>query len=672
MNHALDLSAISPEASMATLSSTLIHWAREYYTLDAPTVCDNKYDATFNELKALEELHPEFINPNSPTQRIGGDRLEGFVQIRHKTPMLSLNNVYTDQEQEDFFTKAGLNIYSHIIAEPKLDGLAVSLYYVNRKLAYAATRGDGQTGEDVTHNIKTIHSIPVELDDSAPAILEVRGEVVMKKHIFSKLNAKAQASGGEFRTFANCRNAAAGTLRQLDSQKAAKRPLDFYAYAIAECSSELPDTHSGRLGFITTLGFPVHTAVQRITPAGLGKYSDAIYARRESMNEEIDGVVFKIDSIAHQERLGFVSRAPKWAIARKFPADEKETTLEIVDWQVGASGILTPVARLSPVHVGGVTISNSTLHNLNEIRRLDLAIGDRVVVSRAADVIPKVTSVLSRPLDRQTISAPTECPSCGSTVVQDSGHVAYRCTGGTRCPAQAVALIKRFARRDLMDIDGLGEKLVEQLYEANFIQKPSDLYYLCFSAVAELPGMGEKSALKLKKGIEASRETTLDKVLAAQNIREVGRSACRELTKHFDNDLHAIFAATQEQLLDVELFGPVMAELAYNAFREPSFQQEIARLRYAGVVWPEKSTKAAAEGDSLEGQVWVLTGTFTSMTRSEAETKLAAKGCRVASSVSKNVTTLCAGAKAGSKLAKAEKIGVPVVDEDYLLSVIGE
>lgn len=671
MNTALKMDTTSVQQEMNSLSARLIQWAKEYYTLDAPTVCDRKYDTEFNALLALEKDFPEFINPNSPTQRVGGDRLDGFVQIRHKIPMLSLNNAYSDDEQASFFEKAGISPESDIMAEPKLDGLAISLYYVNRELAYAATRGDGQIGEDVTHNIKTIHSIPVVLDSSAPDILEVRGEVVMQKHIFNKLNATAATSNGEQRTFANCRNAAAGTLRQLDPAKAAKRPLDFYAYGVAESSEALPTTQSSRLDFIKALGFPIHTTAKKITLSEIGAYAADIYSKREGLNVDVDGVVFKVDLIADQDRLGFQSRAPKWAIARKFPADAQETTLEACDWQVGASGTLTPVARLAPVQVGGVTISNATLHNLPEVRRLGLAIGDTVLVARAADVIPKVTAVCARPDNRRAIEAPSHCPACASPVRQIEGQVAFKCTGGSACSAQAIAMIKRFARRDIMDIDGLGEKLVEQLYDAGYIKTPSDLYYLCYHAVAELPGMGKKSADKLKKGIVASRASSLGKVLASFNIREVGRSACRELAKHFNNDIKAIMAASLEELLEVELFGPVMAEIAYTTFRTEAFQKELDRLRFGGVQWMETvSVPDSNTQQSLAGEVWVLTGTFSSMTRSEAEAKLAAKGCRIASGVSKNVTTLCAGAKAGSKLAKAEKLGITVVDEDHLMSVL--
>mgnify|MGYP003632149061 CR=1 FL=1 len=671
MNNALNINNYAPYEKMEALSQTLIQWAKEYYTLDAPTVCDRKYDETFNELVELESQWPNCINPNSPTQRVGGERLDGFKQIVHKTPMLSLNNVYTNEEQDSFFAKAGLSPSDLIMAEPKLDGLAVSLFYVNGRLSHAATRGDSLIGEDVSMNVKTIHSVPLELQKNAPSLIEIRGEVVMQKHIFKKLNAKAVRSNGEFRTFANCRNAAAGTLRQLDSSKAAKRPLDFFAYSVTECSDALPSTHSARLEFINDLGFTIHPAAKLIARSELAKYADDLYSKRGELAVDVDGVVFKINEIADQDRLGFQSRAPKWAIARKFAAEEKETTLEGCSWQIGAAGTLTPVARLAPVHVGGVTISNATLHNLDEINRLGIAVGDTVLISRAADVIPKVKAVLVRPSNRSPISVPTSCPSCGSPVSKSDGHVAYRCTGGSACPAQAIATIKRFARRDLMNIEGLGEKLVEQLYDAGFIKKPSDLYYLCFHAVADLSGMGAKSAQKLKKGIDASRSTTLEKVLASFNIREVGRSACRELAKHFDNSIDAIMSASREELQNVELFGPIMVDLAYTAFRSESFKSELHHLRVGGVKWPEgKPVLSSASDNSLSGQVWVLTGTFNAMTRTEAEAKLAQKGCRVASAISKNVTTLCAGAKAGSKLAKAQKLGIKVVDESFLLSLL--
>ncbi|EIF42800.1 NAD-dependent DNA ligase [gamma proteobacterium BDW918] len=672
MTSALKATNISPEQTMADLSAQLIQWAKEYYLLDSPTVCDQRYDRAFRELQDLEKQFPEFINHNSPTQRVGGGRLSSFGEIRHATPMLSLNNALNMDELNKFVVGTGEHEW---VAEPKIDGLALSLYYVDGKLAYAATRGDGQVGEDVTHNAKTIQSIPIQLEGPMiPNRLEVRGEVFMRKSTLDRLNKQ----GGSDRKFANCRNAAAGTMRQLDSAKALRRPLDFFAYSIAECSglpkslktSPAAEHHYSALKFLQQIGFQVNEHSQVLTSKDMESYCEKLASIRDSLDYLVDGIVFKVNSLFSQAELGFVSRAPRWAIAYKFPSDTRETTLTAVDFQIGSAGVLCPVARLSPIALGGVTVSNATLHNMEEIKRLGLAIGDTVVVSRAADVIPKVSSVSARPENRTPILMPSVCPSCSSPVVRMEGQVAYRCTGGSSCPAQAIALIKRFARRDIMDIDGLGERLVEELYEAEFIRRPSDLYYLCYHAVAELPGMGKKSAEKLKKGIQASRETTLDKVLAAQNIREVGRSACRELAKHFHNNLDAILAATQEQLLEVELFGPVMAELAYKAFRDPQLLSEIDRLRYGGVQWPEGIQPALSNESTLSGEVWVLTGTFDSMTRSEAEARLAAKGCRVASSVSKNVTTLCAGAKAGSKLAKAEKLGVKVVDEGYLLSVL--
>tara|TARA_Y100000782_G_scaffold113008_1_gene144609 strand:- start:6847 stop:8868 length:2022 start_codon:yes stop_codon:yes gene_type:complete len=671
MTTALQLHSFSPEQTMADLSDQLIQWAREYYLLDAPSVCDQKYDNAFRELQTLEKAHPQFINPNSPTQRIGAAPLEKFAQIRHAKPMLSLANALNIGDLEKFVAGTG---EAEWVVEPKIDGLAVSLYYVDGRLVYAATRGDGQLGEDVTHNAKTIHSIPLELTGDYPHRLEVRGEVFMRKSTLDRLNAKP----GKHRKFANARNAAAGTMRQLDPAKASSRPLDFFAYSLVECSglpagmaeSPLAQDHSAALRYLKQIGFQVNEHATVLTPDKMASFIETFAAIRDSLDYLTDGLVFKVNSLYAQAELGELSRTPRWAVAFKYPAEEGETTLNDVTFQVGASGVLTPVARLAPIHLGGVTVSNATLHNMDEIDRLGLAIGDTIKVIRAAEVIPKVTAVVSRHENRRAITPPNHCPACNSPVERVEGQVAFRCTGNLICPAQAVATIRRFARRDLMNIDGLGEGLVQQLFDANFIQKPSDLYYLCFPSVAALPGMGEKSAAKLKKGVEASKETTLDKVLAAQNIREVGRSACRELAKHYNNDLEAIIAATRDDLLKVELFGPVMAELAFKAFRDPELLSEINRLRYAGVWWPKGSNASNNGDDSLSGEVWVLTGTFNSMTRTEAEAKLAAKGCRIASSVSKNVTTVCAGAKAGSKLAKAEKLGIKIVDESHLLSVL--
>ena len=671
MATALKLHSVSPEQTMADLADQLIQWAKEYYLHDAPTVCDQKYDRSFRELQQLEKQHPEYINPNAPTQRVGAGRLPSFAEVRHASPMLSLNNALDMQELEKFV--AGTK-EQEWVAEPKIDGLALSLYYVDGKLAYAATRGDGLSGEEVTHNAKTIQNIPIQLSGPLiPARLEVRGEVFMRKSTLARLNSKP----GSERKFANCRNAAAGTMRQLDPAKAMRRPLDFFAYSIAECSglpagfstSPTEEYHSTALSYLKKIGFQVNEHAKALASSEMERYCRELSALRDDLDYDIDGIVFKVNSLRSQATLGALSRAPRWAIAYKFPPQRRETTLNAVDFQVGSSGTLTPVARLEPISLGGVTVSNATLHNMEEIDRLGLAIGDTVVVSRAADVIPKVSEVSHRPGNRIPIVMPVTCPSCSSPVVKVASQVAYRCTGGSACPAQSVALIKRFARRDLMDIDGLGERLIEQLYEAGLIQRPSDLYHLRFDTVASLPGMGEKSAEKLKQGIEASKETTLAKVLAAQHIREVGRSACRELTKHFNNDLDAILSATRDELLSVELFGPVMADLAYEAFRDIDTLDEINRLRLAGVRWPEGGQPVSDSG-SLNGEVWVLTGTFNTMTRTEAEALLTAKGCRIASSVSKKVTTVCAGAKAGTKLAKAEKLCIKVVDEGHLLSVL--
>lgn len=666
MNQALNLNDDTIRVKMASLSDQLIQWAKEYYVLDAPTVCDQRYDLSFRELQSFERQYPEYINPNSPTQRIGGERLPEFSEIQHSTPMLSLNNAMNDADLEAFVSRSGA-VGHQWVAEPKIDGLALSLVYIDGVLSQAATRGDGTTGEDVTHNARTVHTIPLELSGpSIPGRLEVRGECFMRKSTLARLNARG---GEDHRNFANCRNAAAGTMRQLDPQKAYRRPLDFFAYSVAECSSALPDSHFDRLNYLKSLGFQINELSEPMSPEDMGNYSSRLAVLRAGLDYEIDGIVFKVDSVSEQQSLGFVSRAPRWAIAYKFPAEQRETTLMAVDFQVGSSGALTPVARLEPVPVGGVTVSNATLHNMDEISRLDVAVGDTVVIQRAGDVVPQIVKATARPVNRVPIEAPHECPACGSKAVRVVGQAAYRCTNAWDCPAQVVAATKRFVGRDFMNIDGLGAKLIEQLYDEGFIRSPSDIYFLTYPDVASLPGMGEKSTARLKESVEASKSTTLAKVIAAMNIREIGRTASRDLAIYFADDLEAILNASLEELTAIPDFGPIMAQEAFNAFRDQRLLRELDRLALAGVTW-QKSSQVKREGSRpLEGQSWVITGTLTGLTRSEAKSLLESRGAKVSGSVSAKTTTLLAGAAAGSKLTKAESLGVKIVGEEILAAL---
>lgn len=665
MNQALNLNDDTISAKMASLSDQLIQWAKEYYVLDAPTVCDQRYDLSFRELQSFERQYPEYINPNSPTQRIGGERLPEFSEIQHSTPMLSLNNAMNDADLEAFVSRSGAAGHQWV-AEPKIDGLALSLVYIDGVLSQAATRGDGTTGEDVTHNARTVHTIPLELSGpSIPARLEVRGECFMRKSTLARLNAR----GGEDRNFANCRNAAAGTMRQLDPQKAYRRPLDFFAYSVAECSSALPDSHSDRLNYLKSLGFQINELSEPMSAEDMENYSSRLAELRAGLDYEIDGIVFKVDSVSEQESLGFASRAPRWAIAYKFPAEQRETTLMAVDFQVGSSGALTPVARLEPVSVGGVTVSNATLHNMDEISRLDVAVGDTVVIQRAGDVVPQIVKATARPANRVPIEAPHECPACGSKAVRVVGQAAYRCTNAWSCPAQVVAATKRFAGRDFMNIEGLGAKLIEQLYDEGFVRTPSDIYYLSYPAVASLPGMGERSTARLKESVENSKSTTLAKVIAAMNIREIGRTASRDLAIYFADDLEAILNASLAELTAIPDFGQIMAQEAFNAFRDQRLLRELDRLAVAGVSWQKPSEDKREGSRPLEGQTWVITGTLTGLTRSEAKSLLESRGAKVSASVSAKTTALLAGAAAGSKLTKAESLGVKIVGEEVLTAL---
>ncbi|TDP31000.1 DNA ligase (NAD+) [Idiomarina aquatica] len=658
------------------LQKLLTRYNREYYELDEPSVPDSEYDALFRELQQLERDHPDLASANSPTQKVGSKPLDKFDTVAHEVPMLSLDNAFDEDEFEAFTLRVNERLDSSnnitYCCEPKLDGLAVSILYENGKLVRAATRGDGYRGENITENVKTIRNVPLELSSEAPQRLEVRGEVFMPTAAFEAFN--EQARKREQKVFANPRNAAAGSLRQLDSRVTAKRPLHFYAYSLGvideQAEQALPNSHYQRLQQLARWGLPINDEVK--TAASVAEceafYND-IFARRDELRYEIDGIVYKVDAIALQQDLGFVARAPRWAIARKFPAQEQLTTITGVDFQVGRTGAITPVARLEPVNVGGVTVSNATLHNADEIARLGVRIGDVVSIRRAGDVIPQVVSVVEekRPGHTQAIEFPTRCPVCDSEIERVAEEAVARCTGGLICAAQRKEAIKHFASRKAMDIDGLGDKIVEQLIERDWIKSPADLYKLTEPMLASLPRMGQKSAKNLVNAIAATRETTLARFIYALGIREVGEATAAALASYFQQ-LDAITEASVEQLQEVDDIGTVVAQHIHAFFAEPHNQTVVQQLREI-IEWPEGEAVGPVD-DRLAGNTYVLTGTLSSMTRDEAKQALEALGAKVTGSVSKKTTAVIAGEAAGSKLTKAEKLGVVVLSEDELKALL--
>ncbi|RUO77924.1 NAD-dependent DNA ligase LigA [Idiomarina seosinensis] len=658
------------------LEDLLTRYNREYYELDEPSVPDSEYDRLFRELQALEQQHPELASPHSPTQKVGSKPLDKFEPVKHEVPMLSLDNAFSEDEFEAFSQRVQQRLDSSATivycCEPKLDGLAVSILYEQGQLVRAATRGDGYTGENITENVKTIRNVPLKLADGAPQKLEVRGEVFMPTAAFDALNERARQQDGK--VFANPRNAAAGSLRQLDSRVTAKRPLHFYAYSLglidADAEQQLPASHYQRLQQLKQWGLPVSDEVKQANSVtACEAFFDDILARREQLKYEIDGIVYKVDSIALQQDLGFVARAPRWAIARKFPAQEQLTTITGVDFQVGRTGAITPVARLEPVTVGGVTVSNATLHNADEIHRLGVRIGDRVSVRRAGDVIPQVVSVIEeqRPEQTQPIEFPQHCPVCDSDIEKIAGEAVARCTGGLFCAAQRKEAIKHFASRKAMDIDGMGDKIVEQLIERDWVKSPADLYRLTEPMLASLPRMGQKSAKNLVNAITNTRETTLAKFIYALGIREVGEATAAGLASYFQQ-FERIIEASVEQLQEVDDIGAVVAQHVHSFFAEPHNQKVVAELREF-IAWPEGEA-IAVKDDRLAGNTYVLTGTLSSMTRDDAKQALEALGAKVTGSVSKKTTAVIAGESAGSKLTKAEKLGVTVVTEDELQQLL--
>lgn len=667
------------------LRAKIRHHNHRYYVLDDPEIPDSDYDQLFVSLRNLESGFPDLVTPDSPTQRVGGEPLSGFQTVAHEVPMLSLDNVFSVGEFLDFDRKArerlggliksGDDLFAEpeipYCAEPKLDGLAISLLYEDGLLVRAATRGDGATGEDITHNVRTIPSVPLRLlGDTAPARLEVRGEVVMPKAGFLKLNERAAAQGEK--QFANPRNAAAGSLRQLDPRIAAKRPLEFYAYgAVQALGIDFPPSQFETLQQLVTLGFRISQEVRRGRGARFVQefYAD-VQSRRDSLPYEIDGVVIKVDNVRWQQELGFVSRAPRWATAFKFPAQEAVTTVEAIEFQVGRTGALTPVARLAPVFVGGVTVSNATLHNFDEVERMDVRVGDSVIVYRAGDVIPKVVRVLvdRRPANSHPVDLPTCCPVCGSDVERPEDEAIARCSGGLFCPAQQKEALKHFVSRRAMDIEGLGDKWIEQLVDQGLIRSSADLFVLSKGDLLPLDRMGDKSADNLLAAISHSKSTTFPRFLFALGIRGVGEATALALARHFGR-LEPLLAADEEALMRVPDIGPVVAESIATFFRQPHNIEIIQRLLEVGVVWPDIEADAERE-QPLAGQTWVLTGSLATLGREQAKEKLMLLGAKVAGSVSKKTSCVVAGEAAGSKLTEAEKLGIPVLNEDALLALL--
>ncbi len=666
---------ISVSERIRTLRAEIERHNRQYYVLDAPLISDAEFDLLFRELQALEAEHPQLLSSDSPTQRVGAAPLSEFATVAHATPMLSLNNAFADAEVAAFDRRVrdGLAAIGEVdyAAEPKFDGLAISLNYEQGVLVRGATRGDGTTGEDVTANLRTVRSIPLHLQGSGwPAVLEVRGEVLMWRSDFERMNARQREYGEK--EFVNPRNAAAGSLRQLDPRITARRPLRFFAYGVgAGAPTGLPATHSVLLDRLAEWGFPVAQERRRVTGlAGLIAYYVEMARRRETLPYAIDGVVYKVDDLAAQERLGFVSRAPRFAIAHKFPAEEAVTELLDISIQVGRTGALTPVARLAPVFVGGVTVTNATLHNEDEVLRKDLCIGDTVVVRRAGDVIPEVVRVLPerRPAAGRRFVMPQTCPVCGSQVVRNPDEAVARCSGGLYCPAQRKQALLHFASRRALDIEGLGDKLVEQLVDSDIVRTPADLYRLGLLALANLERMAEKSAGNLLASIERSKQTTLARFIYALGIRNVGEATARDLARHFGS-LDRLLAADEGQLLQVPDVGPIVAQCLRQFFDEPHNLEVIEQLRAAGVAWHDGEPSAQTVS-AVAGKVFVLTGTLPSLTRDAAKAMLEAAGGKVTGSVSKKTDFVVAGAEAGSKLEKARLLGVKVIDEEQLLAIL--
>lgn len=647
-----------------------------YYVLDQPEISDAEYDRLLRELQELEARYPELITPDSPTQRVGAEPLKAFGEVRHEVPMLSLNNAFSDEEAIEFDRRArellGVAVIDYAV-EPKLDGLAISLLYRDGRLVQGATRGDGYRGEDVTANVRTIKAIPLHLrGEGWPPVLEVRGEVIMTKAGFEKLNAEQRRKGEK--TFANPRNAAAGSLRQLDPRVTASRPLTFFAYGLGKVEGgELPDRHSRILQRLREWGVPINREGKVVEGIdGCLAYHRAMLEKRESLPYEIDGVVYKVDRLDWQERLGYVARAPRWALAHKFPAHEEITKVVDIEVQVGRTGALTPVAKLEPVRIGGVTVTSASLFNQDEIDRLDVRIGDYVVVRRAGDVIPQIVSVVkSRRRGRlRKFHLPDKCPVCGSPTYRPPGEAVTYCTGGLYCPAQRKRALEHFASRRAMDIEGLGTKLIDQLVDKGLVKDPADLYQLTKEQLVALERMGPKSADNLLAQLEKSKATTLPRFLYALGIHDVGEVTAQTLAEHFGS-LEALMAASEEDLMAVPDVGPAVAASIRQFFAQKHNREVIRRLREAGVHWPD-ITPRKPEELPLAGKTFVLTGALASMTRDEAKESLRRLGAKVSGSVSRKTDYVVVGEDPGSKADKARELGVTMLDEEAFLQLLRE
>jgi len=679
----------TPATRALALRQLLNTYGHQYYVLDAPTVPDAVYDRLFRELQQLEAAHPDLLTPDSPTQRVGGKPLDAFSSVRHAVPMLSIRTetdttasgagLFDERIRKELGLEASDDLVEYV-GELKFDGLAMSLTYEDQVLVQAATRGDGEWGEDVTQNIRTIGQIPLRLPSDAPKLLEVRGEVYMGRADFEALNERQRTriAAGEKneKTFVNPRNAAAGAVRQLDSTIAAQRPLSFFAYGLGDITPQndgrvIFSSHFEFLLQLKNWGFPVAQQTQCVKGvSGLVQFHQKIAQERDSLPFDIDGVVYKVNSLDAQQRLGFVTREPRWAVAHKYPAQEELTTVQAIEVQVGRTGKLTPVAKLAPIFVGGVTVTNATLHNEDEARRKDVRIGDTVIVRRAGDVIPEVVSVVveKRLQDAQLFTMPSHCPVCNSLAVREEGEADYRCTGGLYCRAQRKQAILHFAHRRAVEIEDLGDKLVEQLVDAGIVNTLPDLYKLGLSALSQLDRMAEKSAANVLAGIEKSKNTSLPKFLFGLGIRHVGEATAKELSRHFGT-LDAIMDATIDQLLQVSDVGPTVAQSIRNFFDQAHNREVVEQLKACGLNWKEGIATAGASLP-LTGQTFVLTGTLQTMGRDEAQAKLEMLGAKVSGSVSKKTHAVVAGAEAGSKLEKAQSLGVTVLDESAFQSLL--
>ncbi len=665
-----------PEAQtrIEQLRQEIIQHNRNYYIHDTPSIPDAEYDRLMRELQALEKEYPELQTPDSPTLRVGAEPLKEFGQVQHRIPMLSLDNVFDDAGVDDFDRKIREGLGREqikYVAEPKLDGLSVSVRYENGIFVEGATRGDGSKGERITENIRTINTVPLKLEgENVPAVVEVRGEVVIRKDDFERLN-KARLEAGE-NLFANPRNAAAGSLRQLDSRITATRPLTFFPFGLGDVSEDISDSHWEILQQIDSWGFSPSTAVKQVSGAEeLKQYCAEIIEQRSGLDYEIDGVVYKLDDIHAREDLGMTSRAPRWAIAHKLPAQEEITTVESIEASVGRTGVITPVANLKPVNIAGVTVSRATLHNQSEVDRKDVREGDTVIVRRAGDVIPEVVSVVKEKRDSNTQpwKLPQNCPICNSIAERVEGEAALKCTGGIRCAAQRVGAIIHFASRNAMDIDGLGDKLIEQLAAKEMISIPADLYDLQAEQLAAMERMGDKSAANTIAAIEKSKDTSLPKFIYALGITQVGQQTAKQLAQHFNN-LENLQSATEEQLLDVDDVGPIVAQAIIKFFADELNQQNIQRLLASGITWPVIEKIDENLDHLFSNKTVVLTGTLSIMGRSECKEKLEALGAKVSGSVSKKTDFVVYGESAGSKLTKAQGLGIRCIDEDELVELI--